>query len=60
MKSVVTIEFLKINGFTVDENLSSNKPLRVSTQKTTDILCEQIKKYFDDNKIKVKVTNELI
>jgi hypothetical protein len=60
MISKIIIDFETINGFTVDKNLSGNKQLRASTQKTTDILCEQILKYFKDHKIKVKVTNELI
>jgi hypothetical protein len=56
MKSIITINFKKIGNIKVDNNLIEKTPkLPESTKKTLLILCQQIKKYFQDNKIKVGI-----
>lgn len=60
MKANLEIQFVDINGIKVDETLLKNVPqLFQSTQKTTEILCEQIKKFFSDYKITVKTEFKL-
>lgn len=60
MKANLEIQFVDINGIKVDETLLKNVPqLFQSTQKTTEILCEQIKKFFSDHKITVKTEFKL-
>lgn len=60
MKAVITIDFEKIQGSRVDNILVSLVPqLRKSTDKTVSILCEQIKKYFKDHKIEVKISHTI-
>jgi len=57
MKSIITINFKKILGLKVDKNLLEKEPkLLETTKRTMEILCLQIKKYFQDNKIKVKTS----
>lgn len=61
MKAIIQIEFQKINGIDVNGNLIKQLPqLYDATLKTSEILCKQIKKYFEDNKIRVKTKLELI
>ena len=60
MKANVTINFKKILGLKVDKSLLEKEPkLLETTKKTMEILCLQIKKYFQDNKIKVKCNFKL-
>lgn len=60
MKAKLTVIFEEINGIKVDDSLLKNVPqLFQSTEKTVQILSEQIKKYFKDNKINVRVNFEL-
>lgn len=60
MKANVEIEFKKIGRFMVTKKLIDKNPkLMASTEKTVEILCEQIEKYFKDKKIKVKTKFEL-
>jgi hypothetical protein len=59
MKSTITIHFKKINNVPVDKTLSNNPMLIKSTKKTVDILCEQIERYFKDNKIIVETEHDL-
>lgn len=61
MKAKIEIIFEKINGIDVNGNLMKQLPqLYDTTLKTSQILCEQIQKYFADNKIRVKTKLELI
>jgi len=60
MKSIITINFQRINRIKVDKSLLQKTPnLYKSTEKTLKILCEQIEKYFQDNKIEVKCSFRL-
>jgi len=60
MESVVKIKFKKISGIKVDDNLLKMTPqLPDVTKKTMKILCEQIVRYFRENKIEVEVDFEL-
>lgn len=60
MKALVEIEFLNINGTPVNNNLLKQVPMLIaSTDKTTKILCEQIEKFFNEQKIKVKATYKI-
>lgn len=60
MKANVEIEFKKIGRVMVTKKLIDKNPkLMESTEKTVEILCEQIEKYFKDKKIKVKTKFEL-
>jgi hypothetical protein len=60
MKANITIQFQEILGIKVDDALLKKEPrLMKSTSKTIEILCEQIKKYFADKKIKTKVGFDL-
>jgi hypothetical protein len=60
MNAKIEVEFLEINGIKVDESLLKNVPqLKDSTKKTVKILCDNIEKYFKDNKIKTKATFEI-
>lgn len=60
MRSIITINFKKIGNIKVDKNLLEKEPkLQESTKKTMVILCQNIKKYFQDNKIKTKVSFKL-
>ena len=52
---------MKINGIKVDNNLLKSVPqLKNSTEKTVQILCTQIQKYFKDNKIEVETAFEIL
>jgi hypothetical protein len=56
MKAKIFITFKKILGLKVDKSLLEKEPkLTETTKKTLLILCQQIKKYFQDNKIKVGI-----
>jgi len=60
MKSIITINFKRINGVKVDEKLLKLTPnLPDVTKQTLQILCQQIKNYFQDHKIKVGVSYNL-
>jgi hypothetical protein len=60
MEAIVKIKFKSINGVSVNKVLLKVTPkLKESTEKTIAILCSQIKKYFEENKIQTKVTFEL-
>ena len=60
MKAEIIINFKKINGKIVDEKLlKANPKLPNVTQDTINILCHQIKKYFQNNKIEVGVEFKL-
>ena len=60
MEAILTIKFKRIGNEKVDDKLIKNNPkLPETTRKTLLILCEQIKKYFNDNHIKVKVSGRL-
>ena len=57
MKANIIINFKKILNLKVDKSLLEKEPkLLETTKKTMEILCLQIKKYFQDNKIKVKTS----
>ena len=61
MKAKLEIEFKKIGRFMVTKKLIEKNPkLMGSTEKTVEVLCEQIEKYFKDKKIRVKTKFELI
>lgn len=61
MESKIIVRFKKINSLKVDEKLLKENPKLIeATRKTVTILCEQIKKYFAEHKIKTKVKFELI
>ena len=52
MKAIIRINFEKINGFSVNKGLLKSTPqLFDVTFDTTKILCEQIERFFKDNKI---------
>ena len=56
MEAKITIKFKKINGILVNEKLLDGvvgTKLFESTKRTVKILSKQIKKYFEDNKIRV-------
>lgn len=56
MKANIIINFKKIAGIKVDKSLLEKEPkLYDSTKKTMIILCQNIKKYFKDNKIKIGI-----
>jgi hypothetical protein len=56
MKAIIEVEFKKILGKKVDKKmLEENPALQESTNKTITILCEQIKRYFLEHKIKTNV-----
>ena len=60
MKAIIEVDFKNINGADVNDDLLKKIPqLYNSTQKTVEILSEQIQKYFKDYKIKVNVTYKL-
>ena len=60
MRGIINVKFEKIRRKKVDKELLKKFPkLFKSTEKTVEILCEQIKKYFKDNKIKVKTDFKL-
>jgi hypothetical protein len=60
MKAKIEVKFVTINGVAVNDDLLKKVPqLKSSTDKTVKILCEQINKYFQDNKIKVETKFEL-
>jgi len=60
MEAILTIKFKRIGNEKVDDKLIEKNPkLPETTRKTLLILCEQIKKYFNDNHIKVKVSGRL-
>lgn len=55
MEAKISVKFKKILGLKVDKELLEKTPrLKKETEKTCKILCENIEKYFKDNKIKVK------
>jgi len=57
MEAKVNIRFKKILGKKVDDKLLKENPkLMDATKDTTIILCQQIKRYFDEHKIKVGVS----
>ena len=61
MKAIIRINFENINGTPVDKRLLKTIPLLYnSTLKTSEILCENIEKYFNDHKIKVRTKLELL
>ena len=60
MKAQIRIYFKKIAGKKVDEKLLKENPnLPDATRKTLIILCQQIKRYFQEHKIKIGVNYTL-
>jgi hypothetical protein len=60
MKAIIEINFKRIAGKKVDKQLLILNPkLPDATKQTLAILCQQIKRYFDEHKIKVKVNFKL-
>jgi|WetSurMetagenome_2_1015567.scaffolds.fasta_scaffold29747_7 hypothetical protein len=60
MESNIKVQFLKINHFSVNEELLKKEPkLLEVTEKTVKELCVQIEKFFKDYKIKVKTSFDL-
>lgn len=60
MKAKIIINFRKIAGIKVDYDLLERTPqLLESTRKTVTILCHNLKKYFDEQKIKTKISFKL-
>ena len=60
MKAILQINFKKILGLKVDKSLLEKEPnLPKVTSKTLVILCQNIKKYFAENKIKVGCSYKL-
>lgn len=60
MKAQIRIYFKKIAGRNVDEKLLKENPnLPDVTRKTMIILCQQIKRYFQEHKIKTGVDYSL-
>jgi hypothetical protein len=56
MKAKIFITFKKIVRIKVDKTLLEKEPKLIeATRKTLLILCQNIKKYFQDNKIKVGI-----
>lgn len=55
MKAIITVNFKKINNFTVDEKLSNDKNLQEATKVTVSKVCNVMEKYFQDHKIKTKI-----
>lgn len=61
MECIIKIKFESIKGVKVNDKLLNSVPLLFeSTLKTSRLLCENIEKYFNDHKIKVKTNLELI
>ena len=59
MKTIINVEFKKIAGKKVTAQLLNQNPkLSNITRNTIIILCQQIKKYFTDHKIKVGVSHK--
>jgi hypothetical protein len=57
MEAKINIRFKKILGKKVDDKLLKENPkLMDVTKDTTIILCQQIKRYFEEHKIKVGVS----
>jgi len=60
MKADIKIDFKRIAGKKVNDKLLKENPkLFEVTKQTTTILCQQIKKYFQDNHIKITINFEL-
>ena len=60
MNAQITIKFKKINGIIVDKKLLEKNPkLPEATKKTMIILCQKLKEYFKEQKIKVKCNFKL-
>lgn len=60
MKAIICVNFKTIKGLKVDGKMLEKIPqLFPTTEKTTKILCENIKKYFKEHKINVNVTWDL-
>lgn len=60
MKSIITINFKRIGGEKVDKKLLIENPkLSDITRQTLTKLCQTIKRYFNDYKIKVGVSWQL-
>ena len=60
MKSILTINFKRIGGEKVDKKLLIENPkLSDITRQTLTKLCQTIKRYFNDYKIKVGVSWQL-
>lgn len=56
MKANLTIQFKRINYFTVNKKLLEKEPKLVdATKKTLELVCQNLEKYFNDHKIKTKV-----
>jgi hypothetical protein len=61
MKANIEIDFKKINYFKVNAELLKKSPqLPETTKKVLDILCGNLKKYFEEKGIEVKINYELI
>ena len=60
MEGIIHIKFKRILNKKVDNNLLEKNPKLFETTKTTlKILCQQIKKYFQDHNIKTSVGFDL-
>jgi hypothetical protein len=60
MKSIITINFKKINNVKVDEKMLKEKPQLFKITKNVIItLCEKLTEYFKDHHIKVGTSFEL-
>lgn len=61
MEAQINIKFQKINYFQVNAELLKKSPqLPDATKKTLDILCQNLKKYFAEKRIEVKINYKLI
>lgn len=59
MKAIINIEFKKVSGKKMNKRIANSKDFQKSAEKTIKKLCEQIEKYFNDFKIKTKVTSKI-
>jgi hypothetical protein len=60
MKAKISIDFKRINGKKVDDKLLKENPKLLDiTEQTMIKLCNTIKKYFAEHKIKVGIDFEL-
>jgi hypothetical protein len=60
MKAKITVHFKRIIGKKVNEKLLKENPaLFEKTKETVAILCQQIKRYFNEHQIKTGVNFEL-
>lgn len=60
MKANITIKFKEIIGKKVDKSLLEKNPkLPEATKRTLELLCQKLKLYFKEQKIKTKISFHL-